>query len=138
MPDKKRTRNPVVQAWIDNYQKRDNWSPYVDCHTCGWPHAPVLLCGSGSTFGSVVLGGRTFYIDSSNVDFMLSFVQRLGTGFHWKHEVFFNVEMNMVIVSHIESYNNTPHIVKWSIPLNEWQSIVDSVSEQSKRKASHE
>jgi hypothetical protein len=128
-------QNSVVQAWIAAYQNTLR-HPYPDCQWCGWPHAEVLLCGSGSTFGCVRLGGTTYYIDMGNVEFMLSFVNKLGPGFHWKNEIFFNVEDGNVVVSHIEPFNNCPHVKKWTIPLAEWQSITDSVSNQCDSKRS--
>jgi hypothetical protein len=86
------------------------------------------MCGSGSTFGQVRLGGTTYYIDASNVEFMLQFVEKLGPGFHWRGEVYFDVRKGKVVISHVEAYNNCPHVKTWEITLGEWQSIVESVS----------
>ena len=121
---------PMVDAWIRHYYgnmitPREPPSP---CHHCGWPHNEQILCGMGATFGSVRLGGQTYYIDASNVEFMQHFMKNeLGPGFHWKNEVFFRVDGDSVIVSRVEGYNGNPNIKRWTIPLNEWRSIVDSV-----------
>lgn len=116
-------QNPRVLAWINAYQKE----VYKECPSCKWPHSPNVMCGMGATFGCVRLGGNTYYIDASNVEFMLGFVEKLGPGFHWKDEIFFDVKNDAVTVTHLESYNNTPQLKRWTIPVNEWQSIVEFV-----------
>ena len=120
------SKNSIVAAWIKTYRK-DSWCRHPKCNACGWPHAPNLLCGSGATFGETLIGAHTYYIDASNVEFMLHFVGQLGSGFHWRDEIFFEVKADHVIVSRIEPYNNSPHIKKWMIPLREWQSITEFV-----------
>lgn len=83
-------------------------------------------------FGSVILGEHTYYIDTSNVDFMIYFVSKLPSNYHhWKNEVFFAVEDGQVLIFRLESYNNCPHWRRWSIPLSEWQTIVDFVQSAS-------
>jgi hypothetical protein len=125
-------RDSIIEAWIKDYQGGDPWRKNrADCHQCGWPHAANLLCGGGSTFASVRLGENTYYVDGSNVDFMLAFVKKLPSGFHWKNEVFFEVKDGRVIVWRIEPYNNCPRLKKWEIPLREWQSITDFVRRQT-------
>ena len=123
--------NALVTAWIKTYQGAGTWRKHPDCFKCGWPHAENLLCGSGSTFGCVTLGGNSYYIDSSNVDYMVDFVSKLGPGFHWKNEVYFDVKGQKVVISRIEPYNNCPHVKRWEIPLNEWKSIVEEVQRMS-------
>jgi hypothetical protein len=118
--------NPTVEVWIQEYQK-DGWHQYPDCQSCGFPHNSTILCGRGATFGSVWLGAEQYSIDASNVNYMLQFVQSLGPGFHWKNEVFFDVQSSKVIVRHIDKYNDTPDVKVWEIPLEQWDSIKDFV-----------
>jgi len=47
-------------------------------------------------------------------------------------EIFFGTKDGKVIITHLEGHNSTPHIVKWEIPLLEWQSI-SKISESLKR-----
>jgi hypothetical protein len=37
-------------------------------------------------------------------------------------EIFFGAKDRKVIITHLEGHNSTPLIVKWGIPLFEWQS----------------
>lgn len=125
-------KNKVVAAWIDDYAEESiSGKRNPSCKRCGWPHAQVSPCGMGATFGCVRLGGVNYYIDASNVEWMLSFVKTLGqNGFHWKDEIFFLAEAGNVIVTSLWQYNNHPQVRRWSIPLAEWKSIVDSVQTQ--------
>lgn len=125
-------KDPTIAAWVSTYKKSlMKWEDRSDCRACGWPHAKVLLCGSGATFGTVRLGGASYAIDASNVEFMLNFVRSLGPGFHWKNEIFFDVDDNTVVVTHLEKYNNCPQVMKWRIPLLEWRSITEFVERQT-------
>lgn len=116
----------IIEAWIKNYQNEyPGKERYADCRSCGWPHHPQYLCGRGSTFGSVRLGGELCGIDSSNVEYMLHLVKTLGPGFHWRDEIFFDLVGDKVEVRRLDYYNNTPSVKTWNIPLMEWKSIVD-------------
>ena len=128
------SENTIVQAWIKDYQAFQNKvgfkTTYSTCKYCGFPHRQYDIdhhtCGN--VFGMVRLGGEYYWIDKSNVEYMLYFVQtQLGTGFHWKAQIYFSVEDENVIVTHLSSYNNTPHKNTWTIPLLEWKSITDEV-----------
>ncbi len=124
--------DPMVVAWIEDYEsqriKGPGYKPHADCRYCGWPHSEHSLCGLGATFGRVRLGSDWTYIDRSNVEYMVNFVKNLGPGFHWKNQVYFDVEDGTVLVRRIEYFNGHPHERVWSIPLNEWKSIVDHVA----------
>jgi hypothetical protein len=131
--------NPLVKQWIKNHQDfnmRINpilGKPHSECTGCGWPHDKHLMCGMGSEFGQVRLGDDTYYIDSSNVNYMVKFVEKLGSNsFHWKNEIFFKVEGGNVEVTHLRNYNNSPQVITWSIPLAEWESISKFVVSQHK------
>ena len=135
-------KNPVVAAWIEAHQK-DKWhmpgdsDRHADCRICGWPHDKHVQCGMGATFGFVQLGRHPFSIDASNVEYMLHFTEQLaqGRGFHWRDETFFGVKDGKVVVTYLESFNNSPQLKTWTIPLNEWRSIVKSVDDAVQRQA---
>ena len=133
-PNKERVselkKHPFVAAWIAEKQADNLYgTPYPDCHSCGWPHAPNVLCGMGATFGSLNFGGNTYSIDASNVEYMLDLLNGLSDmGFHWKNEIFFDVKDGVVTITRFEQYNNCPNKRTWLVPLPEWQSIADFIS----------
>jgi len=117
--------NPIISSWVEAAQK-DRREKHPRCHSCGWPHSTVLLCGTGSSFGEAIFGGRSVGVDSSNVQHLLGLRKRLSAmrGFHWKNDIFFEKRDNCIIVSRIEYFNNCPAVHEWSIPKTEWASIV--------------
>ena len=127
---KKLRNDPMVNAWITEYQK-DKWNRYHDCRHCGWPHSPNLMCGS-ATFGHLTLGRERYAISWSNVVWFHDFMSKtlgVGWGFHWRDETYFKRDdKGGVEVKYIESFNNHPQVRGWRIPPNEWASIVCSVS----------
>lgn len=124
-------RSPTVSAWIADYQSSHPWRKNAaDCSRCGWPHDPHVLCGR-ATFGQVRLGYETYYIDGSNVDFMLGFVKGLGPGFHWKNDIFFDVLDDIVTVTSLWAFNGCPQKRVWKIPVAEWRSISDFVASRT-------
>lgn len=123
-------QDSVVKAWIADFQ-RDKWHKYDDCRRCGWPHSPVTMCGMGSVFGQVRLGGQYAYVDSGNVAHLRQFVETLSTlGFHWRNEVFIARVKGQVVISRIEYFNGHPSLKQWTIPVHEFASIVCAASEQ--------
>lgn len=122
--------SPMVKAWITAYQT-DKWSTHKDCHRCGYPHSPHVLCGMGASFGTLWLGRDHYSVDFSNVVFFHDFMLKIseGRGFHWRDETFFTrTGDGSVEVHYLEQYNNTPQQKMWRIPPNAWASIVASVS----------
>jgi hypothetical protein len=120
--------DPMVAAWIADYQ-RDKWNQHPDCKLCGWPHATVLMCGMGSTFGQVKIGRQYVYVDTSNVASLRKFREELGaTGFHWRDDVYVARSADAVVINRIEYFNGHPHVEKWVIPVNEFASIVCAAS----------
>jgi len=119
--------NPTVKAWIKDYQLDKK---HKDCQICGFPHHENLICGS--TFGQVRIGEDIYSISASNVDYMLNFVNKLGSyGFHWKNEVYFDIKDDIVTITSIWQYNNSPQLRQWSIPLVEWNSIVGFIENKT-------
>lgn len=120
----------MVKAWIAAFQTNKR-KTHKDCHRCGYPHSPGLLCGCGAVFGQLKIGRNWYFIDYSNVVFFHDFMLALGKGwgFHWRDETFFKRgEDGVVEVHYFEQYNNSPQEKAWRIPPNEWASIVASVS----------
>lgn len=131
-------KNPILRAWIDDYQTANAFAfekkgkKYPNCRDCGWPHNVHTRCGMGATFGSVRLGGDSYYIDASNVEFMLGFVTKLSeNGFHWKNGIYFDVRDGNVVVTSLWQFNGHPQVRRWTIPLREWQSITGFVQTRS-------
>jgi hypothetical protein len=119
--------DPIVKAWINTYQTNNVWKKqYTDCKYCGWPHSGMC----GSVFGVMKLCGDNYWIDQSNVEYMLDFVQNLGSGFHWKNEIFFDVIDEKITIQFFEKYNNTPQKKSWIVPINEWKSIVKFIEDK--------
>lgn len=122
--------SPMVKAWISAYQT-DKWNTHEDCHHCGFPHSPHVLCGSGATFGKVSIGRDRYSIDLSSVVFFHEFMSELGQGwgFHWRNQIYFKRDDDGgVVVRYFEQFNNHPQLKTWRIPPNEWASIVCAVS----------
>ena len=120
----------MVKAWIAAFQT-DKWKTHKDCHRCGYPHAPNLLCGGGAAFGQLKIGRDWYSIDYSNVVFFHDFMLGLGKGwgFHWRDETYFKRGGDGAVeVHYFEQFNNSPQEKTWRIPPNEWASIVASVS----------
>jgi hypothetical protein len=132
MTDLKTLRqHPFVQAWIADYQKDTNWHKYLDCRSCGFPHAENILCGCGATFGCLRIGGEMYYVDASNVAFFVQFRERSTKGFHWRDDIYFLRQSDGdVKVTSYWQYNNCPQERRWVIPADEWASVVASVSAQ--------
>ena len=83
------------------------------------------MCGWGATFGDAEIGNHLFSVDSSNVDFFVHFVNELPKlGFHWRDGIYTRRDGDCVVMSHIDSYNNTPQLKQWEIPVNEFASIM--------------
>lgn len=120
---------PEVKAWIAAYQGEFEWRKHKDCKRCGYPHAEGLFCGPGAVFGSFRIGRNTFAIDGSNVEYMYDFVknQLPKDGFHWKDGIYFTKKSESVAVSFYTSYNNTPQLNIWNIPMAEWKTIVEQL-----------
>jgi hypothetical protein len=121
MADLELKENPIVQAWIRAWNKK-----FPHCIHCGWPHSPAVICGWGATFGFARFGGRDVSVDSSNVAYLISFRTKERKGFHWKDDIFFERTNSAVLITRIELFNDCPHEEIWTIPLNEWTSIVQS------------
>ncbi len=87
------------------------------------------MCGMGSVFGRVTLGGHRFYVDTSNVEYLVEFVAGLAAnGFHWRNEWFWKRDGDDVVVSYIEAFNNCPSMKQLRIPVSEFASIVCAAS----------
>ncbi len=121
--------DPVVEEWIASYQE-DARTMLEDCRSCGWPHNPVTSCGLGNVFGRIKIGGRWAYIDSSNVDYMRNvFIkENASLGFHWRNDIYIKRVDNTVVISFITFYNGHPNRDRWTIPINEFASIVCAAS----------
>lgn len=119
--------HPTVQACISDYRKTNN-RENKDCKTCGFPHSEYLLCGTGATFGTLIIGTDRYSVDTSNVEYFVQFRSGIGGGFHWKNDIFFQRLDGCVVVTYYEKYGNTPQKHTWRIPVIEWESIVKSVN----------
>lgn len=125
--------DPIVQSWIAAHNAPGGYhdgshpmrQPYPTCDRCGWPHSPNAMCGIGATFGHAKIGGQTVYVDGSSVKALLSMVkQGFGPGFHWKNDVYFDVEGDEVVVRYIWFFNAWPQQATWRISKAEWASVV--------------
>lgn len=119
--------HPLVVAWIEDYYRGHDWLTNPgDCGKCGWPHNPFLICGGGSTFGSLRIGDDRYFVDWSNVEVFVNFRSQSHEGwFHWSRDRFFRKTSDGIEVLFYAQYNNTPQERIWKIPQNEWKSIVD-------------
>lgn len=127
MRDLKSLRHhPMVEAWITVSQLRE-CPRREDCAKCGFPHDKHLLCGRGATFGELRIGGHTYYVDTSNVEYFLRFMESITNEvFHWRDDITFQrTTKGNVKVTFFTPFNNTPQKREWDIPDSEWKSIVD-------------
>lgn len=114
--------NEIVKEWIRNYHVGKEFIP--NCKRCGWPHRENLLCCIGSYFGEVTLGTHTFYIDSSNVEFMLGFVTHFNKKYHRIGDLYFRAVNGDIHITHMETYNNCPRPVTHAISKTLWDSML--------------
>lgn len=117
----------MVEAWIRAWGVNDD-----DCAKCSFPHSPHLLCNS-APFGRVRFGGTDYTTSLSNVVWWVGFMEAYAPlgAFHWKDERFFRRTPEGVEVTFFTRHNNTPQRSVWTIPSNEWGSIVSAMKEQS-------
>lgn len=124
-------QNPMVRAWIHSYRQRAH--THEECMHCGWPHDKHIMCGWGATFGCVKLGGELIAIDASNVEYLITFLEKFPSGFHWRDEIFIDVLDGQVMITYLTVYNNTPSWKVKKIPMREWQSISEYVEKNALR-----